>query len=109
MYLLEICFHLKMEIFWLVYIADIFVSIPRFTHPSTKYFDYISFYFAHVSALLDPDDNLDVKVVCSYYNHTVRFVMEDTPLKVMLDEFRKVKHFDLLFIKKVIYSNFAPT
>uniref|UniRef100_A0A914WFY6 CNNM transmembrane domain-containing protein n=1 Tax=Plectus sambesii TaxID=2011161 RepID=A0A914WFY6_9BILA len=40
-------------------------------------------------ALLDPDDNFTVSTVCRYNEHPVRFVMDETPLRMMLEEFKK--------------------
>jgi metal transporter CNNM len=41
-------------------------------------------------ALVNPDDNFTVRTVCRYNEHHLRFVMEDTPLRVMLEEFKRV-------------------
>ena len=40
-------------------------------------------------AFVDPSDSLPVKSVCSFYNHTISYMFDDTKLDVMLEEFKK--------------------
>ena len=37
---------------------------------------------------IDPDDNMPLATVCEFYKHDVNFVFHDTPLNVMLNEFK---------------------
>lgn len=50
----------------------------------------VALLFVKDLALLDPDDNFTIQTVCGFHEHPLRFVMEDTPLRVMLEEFKKV-------------------
>ncbi|VDN82117.1 unnamed protein product [Brugia pahangi] len=49
----------------------------------------VALLFVKDLALLDPDDNFMIQTVCGFHEHPLRFVMEDTPLRVMLEEFKK--------------------
>lgn len=52
----------------------------------------VSILFVKDLPLLDPDDNLTVKTVCKNHPYPLRFVTKDKPLRVMLEEFKKVTY-----------------
>ncbi|GMR50833.1 hypothetical protein PMAYCL1PPCAC_21028 [Pristionchus mayeri] len=54
-------------------------------------------------ALLDPDDNFSVRTVCGYHQHTVKYVFNDTPLAIVLENFKKGDG-HLAMVKKVHVS-----
>jgi len=37
---------------------------------------------------IDPDDNMPLATVCEFYKNDINFVFHDTPLNVMLNEFK---------------------
>lgn len=51
----------------------------------------VSLLFVRDLALIDPDDNFNILTVCNYHQHPLRFVMEDTPVRIILEEFKKVR------------------
>uniref|UniRef100_A0A158PBE3 CNNM transmembrane domain-containing protein n=1 Tax=Angiostrongylus cantonensis TaxID=6313 RepID=A0A158PBE3_ANGCA len=56
-------------------------------------------------ALLDPDDNFTVKTVCGYHRHPVKFVLNDTPLSILLEAFKKASgEGHLAMVKKLVHE-----
>lgn len=51
-------------------------------------------------ALLDPEDKIPLMTICQFYQHPVRFVMEDSPLSIMLEEFKK-GHYHLAIVQRI--------
>lgn len=39
-----------------------------------------------------------MKAVCQFYQHPIRFILEDTPLNVLLEEFKK-GHYHMAFVQ----------
>ncbi|KRZ77039.1 Metal transporter CNNM2 [Trichinella papuae] len=52
-------------------------------------------------ALLDPEDLIPLRNVCKFYQHPVRFVLEDTPLSVMLEEFKQ-GHYHMALVQRIV-------
>ena len=46
-------------------------------------------------AFVDPNDCLPVKSVCTFYNHTIAYMFDDTKLDVMLEEFKKGNNYNI--------------
>uniref|UniRef100_A0A914HM24 Metal transporter CNNM2 n=1 Tax=Globodera rostochiensis TaxID=31243 RepID=A0A914HM24_GLORO len=63
-----------------------YTRIPVFSDSRNN---VVSLLFVKDLALLDPDDNFIARTVCEYYQHPVRRVPENTPLRTMLEEFKK--------------------
>lgn len=50
--------------------------------------------------LLDPEDKIPLKTVCQFYARPMRFVFEDMPLNVLLEEFKK-GHYHMAFVNRI--------
>uniref|UniRef100_A0AAF5RTS5 CNNM transmembrane domain-containing protein n=1 Tax=Wuchereria bancrofti TaxID=6293 RepID=A0AAF5RTS5_WUCBA len=66
----------------------------------------VALLFVKDLALLDPDDNFTIQTVCGFHEHPLRFVMEDTPLRVMLEEFKK-GDYHLAMVQRIVESEEA--
>ncbi|KAI3419685.1 hypothetical protein GPALN_004117 [Globodera pallida] len=78
-----------------------YTRIPVFSDSRNN---VVSLLFVKDLALLDPDDNFIARTVCEYYQHPVRRVPENTPLRTMLEEFKKGDYHMALVDRTVAHS-----
>ncbi|CEF61775.1 CBS domain and Domain of unknown function DUF21 domain-containing protein [Strongyloides ratti] len=78
-----------------------YTRIPIYANNNKN--NVVSLLFIKDLALVGPDENFTIKTVCKHIEHILRFVFEDTPLKIMLEEFKK-GDYHLAMIKKRIIN-----
>ncbi|XP_040578802.1 unextended protein [Lepeophtheirus salmonis] len=61
----------------------------------------VNILFAKDLMFVDPDDNMPLSAICSYYNYDVNFVFHDTPLNVMFNEFKSGDKGHMAFVQDI--------
>ena len=66
-----------------------FVSIPRIPVYDGERTNIVGLLNIKDLAFVDPDDCIQLKTLCKFYQHHLHSVFEDTKLDLMLEEFKK--------------------